>query len=58
MHFLAIGGARNWDYRYVWVRDSSFTIYAFLRLGFTYEAGQYMKYIEERCNDLVRTNTS
>lgn len=48
----AIGGPRNWDYRYVWVRDSSFTIYAFLRLGFTYEAGKYMQYIEERCNDL------
>ncbi|KAI8971907.1 Six-hairpin glycosidase-like protein [Mycotypha africana] len=48
----AIGGPRNWDYRYVWIRDSSFTIYAFLRLGFTDEAGAYMKYIEERCNDL------
>lgn len=49
----AIGGPRNWDYRYAWIRDSSFTIYAFLRLGFTKEAGQFMKYIEERCNDLV-----
>ncbi|KAI9485858.1 MAG: Six-hairpin glycosidase-like protein [Benjaminiella poitrasii] len=48
----AIGGPRNWDYRYVWVRDSSFTIYAFLRLGFTHEAGRYMNYIEDRCNDL------
>ncbi|KAG1226061.1 hypothetical protein G6F35_003082 [Rhizopus arrhizus] len=48
----AIGGPRNWDYRYAWIRDSSFTIYAFLRLGFTKEAGQFMKYIEERCNDL------
>ncbi|CEG74138.1 Putative Glycoside hydrolase family 15 protein, partial sequence [Rhizopus microsporus] len=48
----AIGGPRNWDYRYAWIRDSSFTIYAFLRLGFTKEAGQFMKYIEDRCNDL------
>ncbi|KAG0178323.1 hypothetical protein DFQ29_003643 [Apophysomyces sp. BC1021] len=48
----AIGGPRNWDYRYVWVRDASFTIYAFLRLGFTQEAGKYMQYIENRCNDL------
>ncbi|CAO3694789.1 unnamed protein product [Rhizopus stolonifer] len=48
----SIGGPRNWDYRYAWVRDSSFTIYAFLRLGFTKEAGQFMKYIEERCSDL------
>ncbi|KAL0080406.1 Six-hairpin glycosidase-like protein [Phycomyces blakesleeanus] len=48
----AIGGPRNWDYRYVWVRDASFTIYAFLRLGFTKEAERYMHFIEERCNDL------
>lgn len=49
----AIGGPRNWDYRFAWIRDSSFTVYAFLRLGFTKEAGQFMKYIEDRCNDLV-----
>ncbi|KAI8079727.1 Six-hairpin glycosidase-like protein [Halteromyces radiatus] len=48
----AIGGSRNWDYRYVWIRDSSFTIYAFLRLGFTEEARKYLEFIEERCNDL------
>ncbi|KAI8342268.1 Six-hairpin glycosidase-like protein [Chlamydoabsidia padenii] len=48
----AIGGERNWDYRYVWIRDSSFTIYAFLRLGFTEEAKKYLDYIEARCNDL------
>ncbi|CAO3589066.1 unnamed protein product [Absidia cylindrospora] len=48
----AIGGERNWDYRYVWIRDSSFTIYAFLRLGFTEEARKYLEYIENRCNDL------
>jgi len=29
-----IGGERNWDYRYTWVRDSAFTIYALLRIGF------------------------
>ena len=28
-----IGGARNWDYRYTWVRDAAFTLYAFLRLS-------------------------
>ncbi|KAI9010356.1 Six-hairpin glycosidase-like protein [Phycomyces nitens] len=48
----AIGGPRNWDYRYVWIRDASFTIYAFLRLGFTKEAERYMHFIEDRCNDL------
>jgi glycosyl hydrolase family 15 len=30
-----IGGVRNWDYRYTWVRDAAFTLYAFLRLGMT-----------------------
>src|SRR2546421_5458967 len=29
-----IGGVRNWDYRYTWIRDSALTIYAFLRLGY------------------------
>ncbi|CDS04078.1 hypothetical protein LRAMOSA07033 [Lichtheimia ramosa] len=48
----SIGGERNWDYRYIWIRDSSFTIYAFLKLGFTEEASKYMSFIEDRCNDL------
>jgi GH15 family glucan-1,4-alpha-glucosidase len=34
-----IGGERNWDYRYTWVRDASFSVYALLGLGFTEEAG-------------------
>ena len=29
------GGARNWDYRYTWIRDAAFSLYALLRLGFT-----------------------
>ena len=33
-----VGGERNWDYRYTWVRDGSFSIYALLGLGFTEEA--------------------
>jgi len=33
-----IGGERNWDYRASWIRDSSFTLYALIRLGYTYEA--------------------
>ncbi|KAL1920219.1 uncharacterized protein VTP21DRAFT_1365 [Calcarisporiella thermophila] len=44
-----IGGERNWDYRYVWLRDSAFTIYALLRLGLTDEANAYMNFIEKRC---------
>ena len=36
----SIGGNRNWDYRYVWIRDAAFSVYALLRLGFTDEAGR------------------
>ncbi len=47
-----IGGGRNWDYRYTWIRDASFTLYALLRLGYTEEAAQFMKWIEARCGEL------
>jgi GH15 family glucan-1,4-alpha-glucosidase len=42
-----IGGERNWDYRYVWVRDAAFCVYALLRLGFTSEAEAFMNFILE-----------
>jgi GH15 family glucan-1,4-alpha-glucosidase len=45
----SIGGARNWDYRYTWVRDSAFTVYAFLRLGFKEEARAFFRFISEDC---------
>ena len=35
------GGARNWDYRYTWIRDSSFMLRALYRLGFDWEAIEY-----------------
>lgn len=40
-----IGGQRNWDYRYVWVRDAAFCVYALLRLGFTDEAAAFMDFL-------------
>ncbi|KXN85060.1 hypothetical protein AN958_11733 [Leucoagaricus sp. SymC.cos] len=46
-----IGGTRNWDYRYSWIRDSSFTLYALIRLGFTEEANAYLEFIFERLRD-------
>jgi GH15 family glucan-1,4-alpha-glucosidase len=46
------GGGRNWDYRYTWVRDASFTLYALNRLGYTDEASAFMRWIEARCGEL------
>ena len=48
-----IGGVRNWDYRYTWIRDASFTIYALMRLGYTEEAGAFNRWIEDRCSELA-----
>src|SRR3954451_25144424 len=47
-----LGGARDWDYRYTWIRDASFTLYALLRLGYTEEAGAFNRWIEQRCGEL------
>ncbi|HKX18953.1 MAG TPA: glycoside hydrolase family 15 protein [bacterium] len=41
-----IAGTRNWDYRYTWIRDASFSLYALIRLGYTEEAGAFMRWIE------------
>jgi GH15 family glucan-1,4-alpha-glucosidase len=43
-----VGGGRNWDYRYTWIRDAAFTVYAFLRIGFTQEATRFMDWLRER----------
>ncbi|MGH2607444.1 MAG: glycoside hydrolase family 15 protein [Tepidiformaceae bacterium] len=47
-----LGGERNWDYRYTWIRDAAFTVYGLLRLGFTEEAARFMGWIEARCHEL------
>ena len=46
-----LGGGRNWDYRYTWLRDASFTLYALLTLGFTDEAASFMGWLEARVRD-------
>ena len=43
-----IGGERNWDYRYTWIRDAAFTLYAMIRLGFTEEAEAFMGWLTDR----------
>ncbi|MBI4100157.1 glycoside hydrolase family 15 protein [Candidatus Microgenomates bacterium] len=40
-----IGGVRNWDYRYVWIRDATFTLYAFYVLGYIEEAKKFFDFI-------------
>lgn len=47
-----VGGERNWDYRYTWVRDAAFTLYGLLRIGFTDEAAAFMNWLEARCGEL------
>lgn len=47
-----IGGVRNWDYRYTWIRDASFSVYALLKLGYEREARDFMKWVEQQCNDI------
>jgi GH15 family glucan-1,4-alpha-glucosidase len=46
-----IGGERNWDYRYTWLRDSAFSLYAFMRLGFVEEARAFSHWIRSRLRD-------
>jgi GH15 family glucan-1,4-alpha-glucosidase len=47
----APGGPRNWDYRATWIRDASFTVYAFLRLGYQAEAVDFMGWVAQRISE-------
>ena len=46
------GGNLNWDYRYTWIRDASFSMYALIELGFRQEAEAYIRWIEKICHDM------
>ena len=46
-----VGGERNWDYRYCWIRDAAFTVYALMRLGYTGEAEAFIGWAHERMLD-------
>ena len=49
-----VGGLRNWDYRYSWLRDAAFTVYALMTLGFLEEAGSFMEWVQRRCESATR----
>ncbi|HEY7393167.1 MAG TPA: glycoside hydrolase family 15 protein [Bryobacteraceae bacterium] len=46
-----IGGVRNWDYRYTWLRDAAFALYALIRLGFIDETEAFIDWLKDRLSD-------
>ncbi|WP_328414207.1 glycoside hydrolase family 15 protein [Micromonospora sp. NBC_00389] len=52
-----IGGVRNWDYRYTWMRDAAFSVRALLILGFTDEAQQYLHWVNDRVREAKERET-
>ena len=42
-----VGGVRNWDYRYTWLRDAAFTAYGLIRVGFTREGDHLVREVAE-----------
>lgn len=52
-----VGGTRNWDYRYTWLRDSSFSLYALVRLGFSGEVRAYTHWLRARVSDGLSIDT-
>ena len=46
-----IGGERNWDYRYTWLRDAALALYALIYVGFEDEARHFMSWLSDRCHE-------
>jgi GH15 family glucan-1,4-alpha-glucosidase len=52
-----VGGERNWDYRYTWVRDSSFSVHALLHLGLVDEAARFGSWLGDRIRERVDSDS-
>jgi GH15 family glucan-1,4-alpha-glucosidase len=52
-----VGGERNWDYRFTWVRDGSFSVYALLGMGFTEEARAFSQWLLARVQERAGTKS-
>ena len=50
----SLGGERNWDYRYAWIRDAAFTVYGLMRLGYVDEAMRFADFLDARCRECSR----
>jgi GH15 family glucan-1,4-alpha-glucosidase len=44
-------GERNWDYRYAWIRDSTFMLWGLYTLGFDWEANDFFSFVADACED-------
>jgi alpha,alpha-trehalase len=49
-----IGGRRNWDYRYTWIRDAAFAVHALRRIGMGYEASAFLAWVLDAADERTR----
>ncbi|WP_394252005.1 glycoside hydrolase family 15 protein [Arthrobacter pityocampae] len=52
-----VGGERNWDYRYTWIRDASFSVHTLIRMGFVEEAAAFSRWLKDRIAEQLDSDT-